>query len=82
MKGGLDENKDYVVANVSATQEIAAYIVKETNELKLRYTVQYPEYTAVYNYYGNTTVYAATSDKAALQQPNFKVAENYATGVA
>lgn len=71
-----------VVADVSDTQQLAAYIVKDTNELKLRYTVQYPERTAVYNYYGNTTVYASPSDQAALQSPDFKVVEYYFTGVA
>ncbi|KAK4496809.1 hypothetical protein PRZ48_012793 [Zasmidium cellare] len=82
-EGGLDEDTDYVqCGNVSDTQAIYAYIVKDTNELKLQYEVQYPEETAVYRYYGQQVVYAATSDKADLQEPNFKVLETETTGVA
>ncbi|KAF2159186.1 hypothetical protein M409DRAFT_71191 [Zasmidium cellare ATCC 36951] len=82
-EGGLDEDTDYVqCGNVSDTQAIYAYIVKDTNELNLQYEVQYPEETAVYRYYGQQTVYAATSDQADLQEPNFKVLETETTGVA
>lgn len=82
-EGGLDEDTDYVqCGNVSETQTIYAYIVKENNDLKLQYEVQVPGETAVYRYYGNQTVYAATSDQADLQEPNFKVLETEATGVA
>lgn len=82
-KGGLDEDEDYVkCGNISDTQAIYAYIVKDTNELMLQYEVQKPAETAVYRWYGEKKVYAATSDQAALQKPNFKVVESKATGVA
>ncbi|KAI5363070.1 hypothetical protein Slin15195_G104470 [Septoria linicola] len=85
LQGGLDENTDYVRGNVSGTQQISAYIVKETNTLKLEYEVSYPDLGpsgAVYRYYGEQVVYAATSVNASLQEPNFKVNETRFTGVA
>ena len=82
-EGGLDEDKDYVkCGNISDTQAIYAYIVKDTNQLKLQYEVQKPEETAVYRYYGHKKVYAATSDQADLQKPNFDVKESKVTAVA
>jgi len=82
--GGLDENKDYVdCGGVSATQNLRAYIVKATNELKLEYEVRpYTEPGSVYRYYANTTVYAATGSDAKKQKTDFTVKQSSATAVA
>ena len=81
--GGLDTNTDYTTCgHISTTQSIAAYIVKDTNELKLRYEVNVPTETGGrYDYFGHKTVYAATSNEAAKQKSNFSVVESSATGV-
>ncbi|CAK3820394.1 Hypothetical predicted protein [Lecanosticta acicola] len=82
-EGNLDDNKTYKpCGNVSETQHISAYIVKDTNELKLQYEVFNYYTAATYWYLGNTTVYAATGDNAALQKPNFRVNETSAYAVA
>ena len=68
---------------ISTTQSIAAYIVKSTNELKLRYEVNVPTETGGrYDYYGEERVYAATSSDADKQKKDFSVVESSATGVA
>lgn len=82
-QGNLDDTTDYKECGfVSETQHLYAYIVKATNELKLQYEVFNYNTGATYRYYGNETVYAATGDNADLQEPNFKVPESSATGVA
>lgn len=81
--GDLDTATDYVeCGHVSKTQRLYAYIVKDTNELKLQYEVQRPKTGAVYRYMGERVVYSATSDQAALQKKQFKVKETNATAVA
>ena len=82
--GGLDQDTDYVTCGtISETQSIAAYIVKATNELKLRYEVNVPTETGGrYDYYGEKEVYSATGDDASKQSANFSVPETSATGVA
>lgn len=84
---GSFEDVDYVECGpISETQSVYAYIQKgnETadNLLKLQYTNSVPSNTAYYNYFGEEVVYAATSDKAALQEPEFIVEETSATAVA
>lgn len=80
---GSFEDVDYVECGaVSDTQSILAFIEKDTNTLALQYVNQIPAETAVYRYYGNTTVYAATSENADLQKPEFTVPETSFTGVA
>ncbi|KXT18033.1 hypothetical protein AC579_4597 [Pseudocercospora musae] len=76
--GGLDQDKDYKkcdVGAVSKTQQVLAYIDKDTNELKLQYAVNNLEEHKTYRYYGEKEVYAATSDKGKLQQDEFDVPE-------
>lgn len=81
-EGSFDDT-DYVECeHVSNTQSILAYIEKDNNSLKLQYVNQIPAETAVYKFYGNQTVYAATGENAALQQKEFTVPETSSTGVA
>ncbi|KAF7197604.1 hypothetical protein HII31_01107 [Pseudocercospora fuligena] len=83
--GGLDENKDYKkcdVGDVSETQEVLAYIVKDTNMLKLQYAVNNLEERSTYRFYGEKKVYAATSDQAKLQKEEFFVPETVVAAVA
>lgn len=81
--GSLDDDKDYVTCgHISQTQSIAAYIVKDTNELKLRYNVENPTEGSYYSYFGEKRVYAATSADADKQKSSFEVTESKATGVA
>ncbi|CAK1358137.1 unnamed protein product [Cercospora beticola] len=88
IQGGLDENKDYVVnATAGENQSVGAYIGKESGVLQLEYVVNVPDQWnpnggATYNYTAAVQVYAATSNQADLQEPNFRVAEQQATGIA
>lgn len=82
-EGSLNDDTDYVkCGNVSETQHLYAYIVKDTNELKLQYEVNDYTKATVFRYYGEKKVYAATSADAAKQKKNFKVKESSATAVA
>ncbi|EME88453.1 uncharacterized protein MYCFIDRAFT_209811 [Pseudocercospora fijiensis CIRAD86] len=78
--GGLDENQDYKKCDgaPSETQEVAAYIDKATNLLKVRYTVKNLEEHNTYKFYGDKRVYASTSADAKLQQEDFAVPESVA----
>lgn len=81
--GNLDSTTDYVECGyVSKTQKLYAYIVKDTNQLKLQYEVQRPKNSAVYKYYGEREVYAATGPNAGKQEKEFVVKESLSTGVA
>ncbi|PPJ56664.1 hypothetical protein CBER1_01765 [Cercospora berteroae] len=88
IQGGLDENKSYVVnATAGENQSVGAYIEKESGILQLEYVVNVPDQWnpnggATYNYTAAVQVYAATSHQADLQEPNFRVAEQQATGIA
>ncbi|CAK1358049.1 hypothetical protein CB0940_07293 [Cercospora beticola] len=76
------ESTDYVqCGDVSETQRLYAYIEKDTNELHLQYEVQNYNTGAIYRYYGEEIVYAATSEDADKQEECFEVKENRATGV-
>lgn len=81
--GQLDKNTDYVpCGKISDTQSISAYIVKDTNELKLKYDVSFPKKNTAFSFMGQQKVYAATSSQADLQKPAFQVKETSSTGVA
>lgn len=56
--------------------------MKDTNELKLQYEVQRPKNSAVYKYYGEREVFAATGPNAGMQEKEFVVKESLSTGVA
>ncbi|KAK4627303.1 Ecp20-3 [Fulvia fulva] len=75
-EGNLDDNKSFKeCAHVSNGSKLYAFISKDDNLLQLRYEVTDVATSTVYNYYGEKAVYAATSDYADLQTPEFNVTE-------
>ncbi|KAI6794608.1 hypothetical protein KC367_g733 [Hortaea werneckii] len=82
--GNLDDDTDYkeCTSTGSDSSSISAFIEKASNTLFLRYTVSDVEAGSTYNYYGNDTVYAATSSDADKQEPKFFVPETSVTAVA
>ncbi|KAM3424511.1 hypothetical protein BST61_g6514 [Cercospora zeina] len=88
IQGSLDDDTTYVVNNTAGpNQSAGAYIIKASNLLQLEYLVTIPDANnpnggATYNYTAAIEVYSATGDQAALQQPNFRVEEQLASGAA
>ncbi|KAI6904474.1 hypothetical protein KC318_g5419 [Hortaea werneckii] len=82
--GNLDHDTDYkeCTSTGSESSSISAFIEKASNTLFLRYTVNDVEAGSTHNYYGNDTVYAATSSDADKQEANFFVPETTVTAVA
>lgn len=89
ISGGTTDNTDYVmmdmpspVADTDVTTQVGAFIVKDTNELKLKYVANYPSETAVYSFYGSTNVFAETSPEGAMQAKDFLVQEDLVEAIA